>query len=82
MEKHFSKEGAHISGEKIYSKILGEGEMAQQLRALTALVEDLSFVLSMCVRWLTNTCRALRDTMPSSDLHTYAQTHMHIHNYK
>ena len=53
------------------------GEMAQWLRVLAALGEDLSLVPSIHVRWLTRVTpnSPLEDLIPSSDLHRHPSRH-------
>ena len=42
----------------IKKSVFRAGEMAQQLRAFTALAEDLSSIPSIQVRWLKTTCNS------------------------
>lgn len=59
-------------------KILGVGEMAQQIRAVTPLTEDLSSVYS--THMVVHTCLPispiLRNPMPSSDLSGFCCLHV------
>ena len=58
---------------------LGAGEMAQQLRACTAPVEDVCSVPSIHIRWLRTTCNASSRGSDVSGLrkhlHPSAQSH-------